>query len=149
MKSAYLEKIMSDSIIPVVAQLSESGAMEPECKPRTRRTKKYRGGQKGNQNARKHGFYSGTLTPSEETEIMHIIREENIDPPIACIRVKLLNLLLNDPGNTRAITSASIQLTRYCRSKFHLDKSGMAAIRLIIDHVLNQYASESSRSKNK
>jgi uncharacterized protein YjcR len=27
------------------------------------RVKKKRGGQQGNQNARKHGFYSSTLTP--------------------------------------------------------------------------------------
>ena len=47
------------------------------------RTKNKRGGQKGNQNARKHGFYSSTRSPDEMCRLQDIIAQESIDPEIA------------------------------------------------------------------
>ena len=41
-------------------------------------TKRNRGGQKGNRNARKHGFYSGTLNLAEKSQLWNIINLEDV-----------------------------------------------------------------------
>jgi hypothetical protein len=51
--------------------------------------KRKRGGQKGNGNARKHGFYSGTLSPAETSQLWNITNLEGVDPEIAFIRTPL------------------------------------------------------------
>jgi hypothetical protein len=40
--------------------------------------KRKRGGQKGNGNARKHGFYSGTLGPAETRQLWNITNLEGV-----------------------------------------------------------------------
>jgi len=47
--------------------------------------KRKRGGQKGNLNARKHGFYSATLSPAETSQLWNITNLEGVDPEIAFI----------------------------------------------------------------
>jgi hypothetical protein len=74
--------------------------------------KRKRGGQKGNRNARKHGFYSGTLSPAETSQLWNITNLEGVDPGIAFIRVKLQSSLQCDPGNRRVIREASRLLVR-------------------------------------
>ena len=55
-----------------------------------------RGGQPGNQNARKHGFYSKHFTP-EQIELLEDADDlRDLGPEIALLRVKL-NTLLDDP----------------------------------------------------
>jgi hypothetical protein len=51
--------------------------------------KRKRGGQKGNGNARKHGFYSGTLSPAEISQMWNITNLEGVDPEMAFIRTPL------------------------------------------------------------
>ena len=52
-----------------------------------------RGGQPGNQNARKHGFYARTLTP-EQTEAQDDARIiADLEEKTAVMRVKLADLL--------------------------------------------------------
>jgi len=69
--------------------------------------KRKRGGQKGNRNARKHGFYSGTLSPAETSQLWNITNLEGVDPEIALIRVRLQSCLEHHPGNRRVIREAS------------------------------------------
>jgi len=75
--------------------------------------KRKRGGQKGNRNARKHGFYSGTLSPAETSQLWNITNLEGVDPEIAFIRVKLQSSLQHDPGNLRVIREASRLLVKW------------------------------------
>jgi hypothetical protein len=72
-----------------------------------------RGGQKGNGNARKHGFYSGTLSPAQTCQLWNITNLEGVDPEIAFIRVKLQSSLQYDPGNRRVIREASRLLVKW------------------------------------
>ena len=53
--------------------------------------------KKGNQNARKHGFYSGTLKPPQWDEYWHVVTSERLDPQIAFIRIKLRAVLRRHP----------------------------------------------------
>jgi uncharacterized protein YjcR len=48
-----------------------------------KRIKRKRGAQKGNRNARKHGFYSAALSPAEIQELWNITNLEGVDPEIA------------------------------------------------------------------
>ena len=55
-----------------------------------------RGGQPGNQNARKHGFYSKQFTPEQIEQLEAADDLRDLGPEIALMRVKL-NALLDDP----------------------------------------------------
>ncbi len=63
-----------------------------------RRPKKSRGGQPGNHNASKHGLYSSDLTSEQQEEFRRIVSEEGLDPQLAFLRLKLMSVILNDPG---------------------------------------------------
>jgi len=65
------------------------------------KTKRKRGGQKGNQNARKHGFYSLALNHDEICRFWNIVSQEHTDPEMAILRVKLLSLVDNAPASRR------------------------------------------------
>ncbi len=55
-----------------------------------------RGAQPGNQNARKHGFYSKHFTPEQIEQLENADDLKDLGPEINLLRVKL-NTLLNDP----------------------------------------------------
>ena len=56
-----------------------------------------RGGQPGNQNARKHGFYSKHFTPDQTNQLEASDDLKDLGPEINLLRVKL-NALLDDPN---------------------------------------------------
>ena len=58
--------------------------------------KRKRGGQPGNQNARKHGLFSKHFTPDQAKQIEDAGDLKDLGPEIALLRIKL-NTLLNDP----------------------------------------------------
>ena len=51
--------------------------------------KRKRGGQPGNQNARKHGLYCGTMTPDELCQFWDVLNAQDIDPAVAVLRNKV------------------------------------------------------------
>jgi len=101
-------------------------------KPNRRR----RGGQKGNQNARKHGFYSPSLSPAETDQLWTIINVEGVDPRIALVRVKLLSSLQHDPDNRRVLTEASGLLAKAYSDIYYLDASDHKYLKTIIELIL-------------
>lgn len=103
-----------------------------------------RGGQKGNQNARKHGFYSRTLSPAEINEFWNITSRENIDPEMALVRLKLQSFLRNDPGNPRVLEQASKLLARWFRSKYCLNRADSSYLNALIESLLEHYLSAST-----
>ncbi len=54
-----------------------------------------RGAPKGNQNARKHGFYSRVLDEAEQLDFELATGVEGIDGEIALLRVKIKSILKN------------------------------------------------------
>lgn len=58
-----------------------------------------RGAPRGNQNARKHGFYSGTLSPDEQALLAEADLETDLQGEIALLRVKLFQLFQQAPHN--------------------------------------------------
>jgi hypothetical protein len=99
-------------------------------------TKRKRGGQKGNRNARKHGFYSGTLSPAETSQLWNITNLEGVDPEIAFIRVKLQSSLQYDPGNRRVIREASRLLVKWYSANYGLDPTDRNYLKTVVENLL-------------
>lgn len=85
------------------------------------RIKRPRGGQKGNQNARKHGFYSLTLTGSELSEFLDLTSRKGMDSVTAVLRVKIQSALQEKPVNRRVLKQASASLADWLNFKNHLN----------------------------
>jgi len=98
--------------------------------------KRKRGGQEGNRNARKHGFYSGTLSPAETSQLWNITNLEGVDPEIAFIRVKLQASLRYDPGNRRVIREASGLLVKWYSENYGLDSIERNYLKAVVDNFL-------------
>jgi len=98
--------------------------------------KRNRGGQKGNRNARKHGFYSGTLSPAETSQLWNITNLEGVDPEIAFIRVKLQSSLQDDPGNRRVIREASRLIVKWYSGIYRLDPTDRNYLKTVVENLL-------------
>jgi hypothetical protein len=98
--------------------------------------KRKRGGQEGNGNARKHGFYSGTLSPAETRQLWNIANLEGVDPEIAFIRVRLQSSLQHDPGNRRVIREASRLLVRWYSANYQLDATDSNYLKRVVENLL-------------
>ena len=98
-----------------------------------------RGGQLGNQNARKHGFYSRVLDEKEQREYERAIEIEGLDEEIAMLRVKIMSVLEKDPDNVRLITQAINSLVRMVVLKSRMEsgdeKDIAATVKNIIKHL--------------
>ncbi len=81
-----------------------------------------RGAPKGNQNARKHGFYSRVLNEAEQLDFELATGVEGIDDEIALLRVKIKSILENDPENIKLIMEATNTLARLIRTKYNITK---------------------------
>jgi len=95
-----------------------------------------RGAPKGNQNARKHGFYSKVLDEAERLDFQLATGVEGIDDEIALLRVKIKSLIERDPENIRLIMQAISALERLVRTKYHVSKDDKKGLKEAIGNVL-------------
>ncbi len=103
------------------------------------RTKRRRGGQAGNRNARKHGFYARSLNPTEICEFWNIVNTEGLEPEVAALRVKLRSVIEHDPCNRRVLREASKLIARWYSSKYRLNKTDSSAIKKLVWGILQNY----------
>ena len=94
-----------------------------------KRKNRKRGGQKGNQNARKHGFYSAKMSPEEACRYLKIMREERIDPEMAVLRVKLEGLTEQGPVNRRVLKEAARVIVKWSTKKYGLDRESRSYLK--------------------
>ena len=99
-----------------------------------------RGAPKGNQNARKHGFYSRVLDEAEQLDFELGTGVEGIDGEIALLRVKIKSILKNDPENIKLITQATDALSRLVRTRFNISKEDKKGLKEAIGNVLRDVA---------
>ena len=93
-----------------VPDLSPTQASEPAP---TAVPKPNRGGApRGNQNARKHGFYSTALTPEEQEALGRALELKDLTPEIALMRVKLMELVSYPETSPELVIKAARTLTR-------------------------------------
>jgi hypothetical protein len=94
--------------------------------------KKPIGAPKGNQNTRKHGFYSRVLDEAREVE--------GIDEEIALMRVKLLTLINEHPERIDLQMLAMTNLTSMVRTRFQISTGGNRSLKDAITKVLTDIA---------
>ena len=99
-----------------------------------------RGAPKGNQNARKHGFYSRVLDEAEKLDFELATGVEGIDEEIALLRVKIKSLLERDPENIKLIVQATNTLIRLVRTRYNISKEDKQGLKEAIGNVLRDVA---------
>ena len=116
--------------------------------------KRKRGGQPGNSNARKHGFYSPTLSPAcpercrrkEISLVWNAVNVKSIDPAVGVIRVKLEVALLRDPANRRLLEDAAKLLTLRYAKELKLDEFDRRQFRALILSAIEASLAEQSET---
>ncbi|GAH46491.1 unnamed protein product [marine sediment metagenome] len=102
--------------------------------------KKKRGAPKGNQNARKHGFYSKVLDEAERLDFELAQGVEGIDDEITLLRVKIKSILENDSGNINLIMQATNTLARLVKTRYNITKEQKKGLKEAIGNVLRDIA---------
>ena len=82
-----------------------------------------RGAQPGNQNARKHGYYSTALSGAGKRKLNQAAQVYGLDGEIALLRASLKAVVEQDPTNVRLISEAASTLARLMRTS---EKLGFA-----------------------
>lgn len=101
---------------------------------------KKKGAPKGNQNARKHGFYSKVLDEAEQLDFELATGVEGIDDEIALLRVKIKALIAHDPDNIKLIMQATNTLARLVRTRYNITKEQKKGLKEAIGNVLRDIA---------
>ena len=101
---------------------------------------KKRGAPRGNQNARKHGFYSRVLDDTERCDFIQATSVEGIDEEIALLRVKIKSLVARDPENIKLIMQAVNTLTRLIMTRYNIGKEDKKGLKEAIGNVLRDVA---------
>jgi hypothetical protein len=112
--------------------------MEPN--PMGDSTNKKRGAPRGNQNARKHGFYSRVLDEAERLDFEQATDVEGLDEEIALLRVKIKSLLAHDPENIKLIMQATNTLVRLVRTRYSISQDDKKGLKEAIVNVLKDVA---------
>ena len=102
--------------------------------------KRRRGAPKGNQNARKHGFYSKVLDEAERLDFDLISGVNGIDDEIALLRVKIKSVLEHDPENVRLIMEATNTLARLVKTRYNITREQKKGLKEAIGNVLKEVA---------
>ncbi len=83
--------------------------------------KRKRGAPEGNQNARKHGFYSQCLDPKELEDLSAAAKVYGLDQEIAILRETMLSILKKEPRNDKLIVEAIGTMDRLFRTNQRLE----------------------------
>jgi len=99
-----------------------------------------KGAQKGNQNARKHGFYSLALTEAEKVRLDEASYVEGVDEEIALLRMKLRELIENNPDRVDLHLEAANTIARLVRTRYQISKEQKKSLKEAIAKVLTEVA---------
>jgi len=113
------------------------------------KTKRKRGGQSGNQNARKHGFYSDYLDSRQIREFRNIVDRENVKPQVAFLRVKLGSILGYSLVNRRLIREACHLLVEQFSSDDWMDTEDKAELKRFVRASFGNAGTNQLQSKLK
>jgi len=102
--------------------------------------KRKRGAPKGNQNARKRGFYARVLDEAEQVDFELASGVEGIDDEIALLRVKIKSILSHDPENIKLIMQVTNALARLVRTRYNITKDQKKGLKEAIANVVRDVA---------
>ena len=109
-----------------------------------KKIKRKRGGQPGNQNARKHGLYSSNLTVNQLCEFRNLLNLGGVAPELFALRIKLESVLRQAPANRRVLMEASKLLAKWYRSKYRLNRKDNVDFKKYIRSVLEAIIQKST-----
>ena len=107
--------------------------------------KRKRGGQKGNQNARSHGFYSSALTPVETGRLQDVLSHQSIDPEMAALCVKLQSAVEQSGADCHTLKEVGRLILKRAVQKHPLDRKTRAFMKEYIETHLEQCSGISLR----
>lgn len=99
-----------------------------------------RGAPRGNQNARKHGFYSRVLDDDEQRDLKLAVCVDGLDEEIALLRTKIKAVLRHDPDNFKLIMQAMAALARLVRTRYNISQRDKQGLKEAIANVLRDVA---------
>ena len=99
-----------------------------------------RGAPKGNQNARKHGFYSHALSEAEQVKLEQARGIEGIDEEIALLRVKFREVIEKEPDRLDLHMEAANTIARLVRTRYNISKEQKKSLKEAIAKVLTEVA---------
>jgi len=99
-----------------------------------------KGAPKGNQNARKHGFYSHALSEAEKLKLEQARGMEGVDEEIAILRVKLGELMEKEPDRLDLHLEAANTIARLVRTRYNITKEQKKSLKEAIATVLTEIA---------
>ncbi len=102
--------------------------------------KRKRGAPKGNQNAKKHGFYSKVLDEAEQLDFELATGVNGIDDEIALLRVKIKSVVEKDPENIKLIMQATNTLAGLVKTSYNMTKEQKKGLKEAIGNVLRDVA---------
>ena len=102
--------------------------------------KRKRGAPKGNQNARKHGFYAKVLDEAEQLDFELASGVNGIDDEITLLRVKIKSVLEKDPQNIKLIMQATNTLAGLVKTRYKISKEQKKGLKEAIGNVLRDVA---------
>jgi len=99
-----------------------------------------KGAPKGNQNAKKHGFYSQALDEAELLELEEARGMDGLDEEIAILRIKLKNLIESQPQNIELALEAANTIARLVRTRYNITREQKKSLKEAIAKVLTEIA---------
>ena len=102
--------------------------------------KRKKGGQPGNQNARKYGFYSLNLTRSQKMQMEEAALVPELDDEIALLRVKLLELAEQHPDRLDLHIKAATAIARLVEARYQINSKQKRSLKDAITKVLTEVA---------
>ncbi|MBL7119106.1 MAG: hypothetical protein ISS53_00305 [Dehalococcoidia bacterium] len=94
----------------------------------------------GNQNARRHGFYSEALTEAERLELAEAASIEGLDDEIAVLRLKLRQFLEDHPERIDLQLKLANTLARLIRTRYNITSEQKNTLKEAIATVLKDVA---------
>jgi hypothetical protein len=98
------------------------------------------GAPSGNQNARKHGFYSSVLDENQQRDLEDAVTVAGLDDEIALLRVKIKTLVQDDPDNVKLIVRAVDSMARLIKIKYNIGQNDKVGLTEAIGNVLKDIA---------
>jgi hypothetical protein len=102
--------------------------------------KKTRAAAKGNQKARKPGFYAQVMDEADRLDFELAAGVNGIDDEIALLRVKIRSALEHEPENIKFIMEATNTLARLLKIRFDISKEQKKGLKEAIGNVLRDVA---------
>ncbi len=101
--------------------------------------KKRKGGQKGNQNALKHGYYSKIFNDAERIDFSSAGGIEGIDEEIALLRHEIKKAISGgDERNLLLLVKASTALDKLMRTRYQITSAQRNGLKEAIANVVNE-----------